>query len=143
VLYRHDEVIIAAALVVLLLLLLETQGRPLAVIHDLLPLALRGVERRGDRFLTIGVVARDVQELAGCSRHAVSESVDEGRVRRVVLERRDGVIVAHTGELGATLGEAPYVLAKTLPWLLLVVEQLPLLARAHVRALEIPDEDPT
>jgi hypothetical protein len=60
VLYRHDEVIIAAALVVLLLLL-ETQGCPLAVIHDLLPLALRGVERHDDRFLTIGVVARDVR----------------------------------------------------------------------------------
>jgi hypothetical protein len=35
------------------------------VVHDLLPLALRGVERRGDRFLAIGVVARGVKELAG------------------------------------------------------------------------------
>jgi hypothetical protein len=34
------------------------------------------------------------------------ESVDEGRARRVVLERRDGVVVGHTGELGAVLGEA-------------------------------------
>jgi hypothetical protein len=41
------------------------------------------------------------------------------------------------------LGEAPYVLTETLPRLLLAVVQLPLLAGAHVGALEIPDEDPT
>jgi hypothetical protein len=74
------------------------------------------------------VVARDVEELAGRVRHAVPESVDEGCACRVVLERRDGVVVGRAGELGAALGEASYVLAKTLPWLLLAVAQLPLLA---------------
>jgi hypothetical protein len=47
------------------------------------------------------------------------------------------------GELGAALGEALYVLAETLPRLLLAVAQLPLLAGAHVRALEVADEDST
>jgi hypothetical protein len=47
------------------------------------------------------------------------------------------------GELGAALGEASHVLAKTLPRLLLAVAQLPLLARAHVPTLEVADEDPT
>jgi hypothetical protein len=39
---------------------------------------LRGVEQRGDRFLAIGVVARDVEKLAGRVRHAVSLSVTPG-----------------------------------------------------------------
>jgi folate-dependent phosphoribosylglycinamide formyltransferase PurN len=80
------------------------------MVHDLLPLALRGVKRCGDRFLAIGVVARDVKELAGCTRHAVPESMDEGCACHVVLQRRDGVIVSRTGELGAALGEVSYVL---------------------------------
>jgi hypothetical protein len=42
----------------------------------------------------------------------------------------------------AALGEASYVLAEALSRLLLVVAQLPLLARAHVGALEVPDKDP-
>jgi hypothetical protein len=82
---------------------------------------LRGVERRGDRFFTVGVVARDVEELAGRARHAAPESVDDGRARRAILERRNGIIVSRTGELGAALGEASYVLAETLPRPLLAV----------------------
>jgi hypothetical protein len=39
--------------------------------------------------------------------------------------------------------KASYVLAKALPGLLLAVAQLPLLAGAHVRALEVADENPT
>jgi hypothetical protein len=61
------------------------------------------------------VVARDAEELAGRVRHAASELVDEGRARRAVLKHQDGIVVGRTGELGATLGEAPYVLAETLP----------------------------
>jgi hypothetical protein len=68
--------------------------------------------------------------------------VDEGLARRAVLEHRDGVIVGRTGELGATLGEASYVLAETLPRLLLAVAHIPLLVEAHVGALEVADEDP-
>jgi hypothetical protein len=69
--------------------------------------------------------------------------MDEGGARRTVLKRRDGTVVCCAGELGARLGEASYVLAKTLPRLLLAVTQLPLLSGAHVRALEVADEDPT
>jgi hypothetical protein len=139
---RRDEVVITAALVVLLLLL-EARGHPFVVVHDFLPLALRGVECYGDRFLVVGVVARDVEELTGRARYVASESVDDGRARRAVLERRDGVVVGRTGEFGAALGEASYVLMETLPRLLLAVTQLPLLAGAHVSALEVPDENPT
>jgi hypothetical protein len=39
--------------------------------------ALRGVEHCGDRFLTVRVVVRDVEELPGRSRHVASELVDE------------------------------------------------------------------
>jgi hypothetical protein len=74
------------------------------------------------------VIARDVEELAGCARHAAPESMDEGRTRHAVLERRDGVVVGRTWELGAALGEALYVLAEALPRMLLAVTQLPLLA---------------
>jgi hypothetical protein len=85
------------------------------VVHDLIPLSLRGVQRHSDRFLVVGVVARDVGELASRARHAAVEPVDEGGACRAVLERRDGVIVGRAGELGAALGEASYVLAETPP----------------------------
>jgi hypothetical protein len=113
-LHRRDEVIITKTLVVLFLPL-EARGRPFVVVHDLLPLALRGVERRGGRFLAIGVVARDVEELAGRARHTAPESVDEEHARCAILERRDGVVVNRSGELGAALGEAPDVLAQAFP----------------------------
>jgi hypothetical protein len=89
---------------------------------------LKGIKRRGVCFLTVGMVARDVEKLASRARHAAPESMDEGRARRAVLECRDGVVVGRTGELGAALGEASYVLAEALPRLLLAVPQLPLLA---------------
>jgi hypothetical protein len=69
--------------------------------------------------------------------------MDDGGTRRPVLKRLDCVIVGRAGELGAALGEASYVLAKALPRLLLAVAQLPLLAGAHVRALEVANENPT
>jgi hypothetical protein len=89
------------------------------------------------------MVARDVEELTCQAGHAVPELVDEGRARRAVLKCRDGVVVGRTGELGAVLGEVSYVLMEALPRLLLAVAQLPLLAGAHVGALEVADEDPT
>jgi hypothetical protein len=89
------------------------------------------------------VVARDVEELRGRARHATPESVDEGGACCPVLKRRDGIVVSHAGELGAALGEASYVLVKTLPRLLLAVAQLLLLAGARVRALEVADKDST
>jgi hypothetical protein len=64
--------------------------------------------------------------------HAASESMDEERARRAVLENRDGVVVGRTGELAAALAQALYVLAETFPRLLLAVAQLPLLAGEHV-----------
>jgi hypothetical protein len=113
------------------------------MVHDLLPLALRGAERRSDRFLAVGVVARDVEELASHSRHAALESMDEGCAARVVREHLDDVVVGRTGEFGAALGEALNVLMQDLSRLLLVVAQLPLLAGVCVSALEVPDEDST
>jgi hypothetical protein len=91
------------------------------VVHDLLPLALRSVERRCNRFLAVCVVSHDVEELSGRTRCAASESVDEGGTGRAVLECRDGVIVGCTGKLGAALGEASDVLAQALFQLLLAV----------------------
>jgi hypothetical protein len=104
------------------------------MVHDLFPLALRGVECRGHRLLAVGVIARDVEEFSRRAWHATPELMDEGGTRRPVLERRDGVIVGRTGELGAAFGKASYVLTKALPGLLFAVAQLPLLAGAHVRA---------
>jgi hypothetical protein len=112
------------------------------VVHDLLPLALRGVERHSDRFLAVNVVACDVEELPGRTRRATLESVDEGGAGRVVLKCQDGVIVGCTGKLGAALGEAPNVLTRAFSRLLLAVVLLPLLARTR-GALEVPDEDST
>jgi hypothetical protein len=48
---------------------------------------LRGVERRDNCFLAVDVVTRNVEELVCRVRHAASESVDEGRACRAVLER--------------------------------------------------------
>jgi hypothetical protein len=61
------------------------------------------------------VVACDVEEFTGRARHATSESVDEGGAGRSVLKHRDGIVVRRARELGAVLGEASYVLAKTSP----------------------------
>jgi hypothetical protein len=66
------------------------------MVHDLLPCALRGVERRGDCFLAICMVARDVEELPGCTRHAMFESVDEGGAGHAVLKLQDDIIVGCT-----------------------------------------------
>jgi hypothetical protein len=57
------------------------------MVHDLLPLALRGVENHCDRHLTVCMVARDVEELSRGSRRAAPESVDEGGTGHAVLER--------------------------------------------------------
>jgi hypothetical protein len=111
------------------------------VVHNLFPLALRVVEHRGDLFLTVSVIACDVEEFAGRTRHAAPELMDEGCAGRAILEHRDGVVVGHTGEFGVVLGEAPNVLAQALSRLLLAVAQLPLLVAARVGALEVPDED--
>jgi hypothetical protein len=113
------------------------------MVHDLLPLALRDVNRRGHRLLAVSVVACDVEEFPCRTRHVTPELVDEGGARCPVLKFRDGVVIGRAGELSAVLGEASYELAESLPWLLLAVMQLPLLARAHVRALEVAHEDPT
>jgi hypothetical protein len=61
------------------------------------------------------VVARDVEKFVSRARHAAPESSNEGRAHRAVLERRDGIIVSRTRELGAVLGEALYVLEETSP----------------------------
>jgi hypothetical protein len=76
---------------------------------------LGGVERCSYRLLADGMVARDVEELTGRAWHAIPEPVDEGGARRPILKCRDGVVVGRAGELGAVLGEAPYVLTETLP----------------------------
>jgi hypothetical protein len=48
------------------------------MVHDLLSLALRGVERRRDCFLAVRMVDHDVEELSGRTRRVASKSVDEG-----------------------------------------------------------------
>jgi hypothetical protein len=141
-LHHHDEVVVTMALVILIILF-KARGCPLAVVHDLLPLIVRCVQCRGDRFLAVDVVACDVEELTSCARHATPELMDEGGACRAILEHRAGDVVGGAGELGAALGEGPYVLAKTLPQMLLAVVQLPLLVRAHVRALEVAYKDST
>jgi hypothetical protein len=83
----RNQVVVVTSLVVLLLLLLEARGRPLTMVHDLLPLVLRGVKNHCDRHLTVCIVARDVEELSRGSRRAAPESVDEGGAGHAVLER--------------------------------------------------------
>jgi hypothetical protein len=56
------------------------------MVHDLLPLALRGDQRRSYCLLAIGMVARDVEEFTGRARHATLESVDEGGAHRAILK---------------------------------------------------------
>jgi hypothetical protein len=94
-----------------ILLLLETQGRALTMVHDLFPLARRGVESHRDRLLAICMVACDVEELPSSSGRAALESMDAGGAGRAVLERRDDVFVHCIGKLGAALGEMPDVVA--------------------------------
>jgi hypothetical protein len=89
------------------------------------------------------MIACNVEELTGRTRHATPKSVDEGSAHHPVLKCQDNVVVGRAGKLGAAVGEASYVLVKTLPRLLLAVVQLPLLVRAHVCALKVADEDPT
>jgi hypothetical protein len=113
------------------------------MVHDLFPLSLGSVEGSCHRLLAIRMVARDIEELPRGSERAMPEAMDEGGAGRAVLERRDGLVVRRAGKLGTSLGEAPDVLAQALPWLLLAVAHLPLLAGVGVHALEVSDENPT
>jgi hypothetical protein len=130
--YR-DEVVVATMLVIILLLFDQ----------DLLPLALRGVEGRRDRFLTVCVVGRDVEDFSSSSGSPPPYMVDEGGAGGIILKRRDGVIVCGTGELGDALGEEPDVVVQALTRLLFAVAQLPVLVGAGVRALDVADEGST
>jgi hypothetical protein len=56
------------------------------MVHDQLPLALRGVERRRGRLLVVRMV-RNVEEFPHGPEHAASESVDEGGAAHVILKR--------------------------------------------------------
>jgi hypothetical protein len=69
--------------------------------------------------------------------------MDDRGVGRAVLERRDGVIIGHTGEFGVALGEAPNVLVQALSQLMLAVAQLLLLVGVRVGTLEVLNEDST
>jgi hypothetical protein len=80
------------------------------MVHDLLPLALRGVECHCDRLLTVCMVTRNVEELPCSTGCAAPKSMYEGGAGRVVLERQDGVVVGCAGKLGVALGEASDVL---------------------------------
>jgi hypothetical protein len=64
-----DEFVITLPLVALLLLL-EALGRPITMVRDLLPLALRGVECHHDRLLAVCMVACDVEEFPKGTGHA-------------------------------------------------------------------------
>jgi hypothetical protein len=48
-------------------LFLETRGRPLIMVCNLLPLAMRGVESRRDHLLTIRMVSRNIEEFPSSS----------------------------------------------------------------------------
>jgi hypothetical protein len=113
------------------------------MVHDLLPLALRGVERHSNRLFAVSMVACDVEELVGRAWYATPELMEKGGACCPILKCRDGIVVGHAGELGAALREASYVPAETLPRLLLAVVQLSLLAKARVCALEVADDDST
>jgi hypothetical protein len=108
----HDEVVITATLVVLLLL--EPRGGPIVFVHDLLALALRGVQGRRYRFLTVCVVGRDLEELPSGSGSPTPQTMDEGGAGGTVLERRNGVVVGRAEELGASFGEASDVVMQAL-----------------------------
>ena len=57
-------------------------------------------------------------------------------------EGSDDVGVCDVGELGALLGESPDEVSEGLIGLLPAAPEVPGVPRAHVCALEVPDEDP-
>jgi hypothetical protein len=57
-------------------------------------------------------------------------------------EGSDNVRVRDVGEFGALFGKLPNEVTKGLIWLLLTAPEVLEIPRAHVCALEVPDEDP-
>jgi hypothetical protein len=61
------------------------------MVHDLLPFALGGVERRRDRLLAIHMVARDAEDLPSGTGHAAPQSMDQGSASLLTVETRNNL----------------------------------------------------
>ena len=93
-----------------------------------------------DRLLAGGVVGGDLQELMRSARLLSSQLVDQGLAVSPAVERADDIGINNAWERVTLVGEAPDVVVQGLAGLLLVVLEVPRIARAYVCALKVADE---
>jgi hypothetical protein len=127
--------------VLLVLPVLAARGRSVAVAPLLFRLALVTLKDGPDRLLAGGMVGGDLQELVRGARLLAPQFVDQGLAVRPTEERTDDVGVDDARQRVALLGEASDIVAQGLSGLLLAALEVPRVARAHVRALEVAYED--
>ena len=98
------------------------------------------LEDSPDRLLAGGVVGGDVQELVRGARLLATQFVDQGFAVHPAEERTDDVGIDDARQRVALLGEASDVVAQGLAGLLLVVLEVPRVARTYVHVLKVADE---
>ena len=99
------------------------------------------IENSTNCLLAGGVVGGSVEQLVGVGGTSSRKLVNQVPARRALEEGVDDLDVGDVGELGALLGEAPYVVAQGLIGLLPAPFEVPGVPRAHAHALEVAHED--
>jgi len=107
----------------------------------LLALGHLAVEDGTDYFLAGGKVGGDIKQHVCAGGRASSKLVHQIPTCRALKEGIDDLGVGNTGELGALLGEASYVVAQGFVGPLLAPSEIPGVPRAHVSAFEVAHED--
>ena len=119
----------------------RTIGGALSGVLIPLRLAFEVVKDRSNHFFARGMAGGDVEEFLGGSWALVSQLVNQGLTGGPRQESSYDVGVGNVGQLIALLGEAPDVLTKSFPILLLAVFEISRVLRTRVGALEVSHEN--
>jgi hypothetical protein len=95
-----------------------------------------------DRLLTRGELGGDVHQLARLGGSLAAQFTHQVAASGAGEEHPDDIRVGDVGQLGALLRKPSDVLLQGFPWLLAAASEIPRVARAHVRALEVSSEGP-
>jgi hypothetical protein len=123
-----------------LVLLVELLGLAALRRSVIRALALLAVEDLSHRLFARGKAGGDVEQLVRVDRRATPQLAHEVPARGALEEGVHDFGLRHAQEIRAALGEAPYEVPERLAGLLSARTQVPVVPRAHIRALEISYE---